>query len=90
MNDGSNKGQLPRILLVDDEPAIRRFMQTVLADDHFALSLAENGHAALAAADDFLSTDIPSALNRLVLEGRDSVARALRARRFDAAGDGTA
>ena len=50
MNDGSNKGQLPRILLVDDEPAIRRFMQTVLADDHFALSLAENGHAALAAA----------------------------------------
>ena len=50
MNTPSNLGQLPRILLVDDEPAIRRFMQAALADDHFTLFLAENGHTALAAA----------------------------------------
>ncbi|NMN99644.1 aminopeptidase N [Gordonia sp. TBRC 11910] len=38
----------------------------------------------LAAADAFLATDIPPALHRLVLEGRDGVARSLRARTFDA------
>ncbi|WP_026918890.1 aminopeptidase N [Gordonia shandongensis] len=40
---------------------------------------------ALAAADAFLAGDVPPALARLVLEGRDSVARALRARAFDTA-----
>lgn len=39
-----------RILIVDDEPAIRRFLQTALMDGEFALFLAENGHAALSAA----------------------------------------
>lgn len=39
---------------------------------------------ALAAADRLLGTDIPPALHRLILEGRDSVARAVRARTFDA------
>ncbi len=39
-----------RILIVDDEPAIRRFLKTALADGEFALFLADNGHAALAAA----------------------------------------
>jgi len=39
-----------RILIVDDEPAIRRFLQTALADGEFALFLADNGHAALSAA----------------------------------------
>ena len=37
----------------------------------------------LARADRFLAGDHPPALRRLVLEGRDSVARALRAQRFD-------
>ena len=41
---------LPRILIVDDEPAIRRFLKTALMDGEFTLFQAENGHAALSAA----------------------------------------
>ena len=41
---------LPRLLVVDDEPAIRRFLQTALAGGEFALHQAENGQAALAQA----------------------------------------
>jgi two-component system KDP operon response regulator KdpE len=41
---------LPRILVVDDEAAIRRFLSTVLKAEDFSLHLAETGHAALAAA----------------------------------------
>lgn len=41
---------LPRLLVVDDEPAIRRFLQTALAGGEFSLHLAENGQAALAQA----------------------------------------
>jgi two-component system KDP operon response regulator KdpE len=40
----------PRILIVDDEPAIRRFLRTVLDSEEFSVHEAENGHAALAAA----------------------------------------
>ncbi|MGV9712296.1 aminopeptidase N [Gordonia sp. NPDC003424] len=40
--------------------------------------------AGLAAADEFLAGDHPPALKRLVSEGRDTVARSLRAREFDA------
>ncbi len=39
---------------------------------------------ALAAADEFLSGEHPSALKRLISEGRDGVARSLRAQKFDA------
>ncbi|EHB53961.1 aminopeptidase N [Mycolicibacterium rhodesiae JS60] len=39
---------------------------------------------ALAAADTFLSGELPSALRRLVLEGRAGTERALKARAFDA------
>lgn len=38
-----------RILIVDDEHAIRRFLQTIL-EKEFCLHMAEDGHAALAAA----------------------------------------
>ena len=38
-----------RILVIDDELSIRRFLQTVL-EDEFTLHLAEGGHAGLAAA----------------------------------------
>ncbi|MGC4963956.1 aminopeptidase N [Gordonia sp. DT218] len=38
----------------------------------------------IAAADEFLSADHPPALKRLISEGRDTVARSLRAREFDA------
>jgi len=41
---------LPRILVIDDELAIRRFLQTVLSTEGFSLHEAEGGHAGLAAA----------------------------------------
>lgn len=50
MNEPPKEGQLPRILVVDDEPAIQRFLHTALAENEFTLFQAANGHAALAAA----------------------------------------
>jgi two-component system KDP operon response regulator KdpE len=44
---------MPRILVVDDELAIRRFLHTVLSSEEFSLHEAENGHAGLAAAAAF-------------------------------------
>ena len=44
---------LPRILVVDDELAIRRFLHTVLSSEEFILHEAENGHAGLASAAAF-------------------------------------
>ncbi len=41
---------VPRILIVDDEISIQRFLHTVLDTGEFSLHQAENGHAALAAA----------------------------------------
>lgn len=41
---------LPRILIVDDEPQIRRFLRTALDTGEFSIHQAEDGHAALAAA----------------------------------------
>lgn len=43
------EANLPRILIVDDEPAIQRFLKTALANGEFALFQAENGHGALSA-----------------------------------------
>jgi len=40
----------PRILIVDDELSIQRFLHTALDTGEFSLHQAENGHAALAAA----------------------------------------
>ncbi len=39
-----------RILVIDDELAIRRFLHTVLSNEGFVLHEAEGGHAGLAAA----------------------------------------
>jgi two-component system, OmpR family, KDP operon response regulator KdpE len=50
MPDEKNITNLPRILVVDDEPAIQRFLRTALDTGEFSLHQAENGHAALAAA----------------------------------------
>lgn len=44
---------LPRILVIDDELAIRRFLHTVLSSEEFSLHEAENGHAGLASAAAF-------------------------------------
>ncbi|MHC1697729.1 MAG: response regulator [Geobacteraceae bacterium] len=41
---------LPRILVVDDEPSIQRFLHAALDTGEFSLHQADNGHAALAAA----------------------------------------
>jgi DNA-binding response OmpR family regulator len=38
-----------RVLVVDNDPAIRRILQTVLADAGFAVETAANGYAALQA-----------------------------------------
>lgn len=43
------KGNLPRVLIIDDEPAIQRFLHIALADS-FHLIQAENGQQGLAAA----------------------------------------
>lgn len=40
---------LPRILIVDDEPAIQRFLKTALAGGEFSLAQADTGHTALLA-----------------------------------------
>jgi two-component system, OmpR family, KDP operon response regulator KdpE len=44
---------LARILVIDDELAIRRFLHTVLSNEEFVLHEAEGGHAGLAAAAAF-------------------------------------
>ncbi|GAB7026179.1 response regulator [Geotalea toluenoxydans] len=46
----NQKNGLPRILIVDDEPAIQRFLQTALDTGEFSLHKADDGHSALAAA----------------------------------------
>ncbi|MBT0665944.1 response regulator [Geobacter pelophilus] len=48
--NGSNQ---PRVLVVDDEIAIRRFLHTILTAEGFTLHEAETGHAGLAAAAAF-------------------------------------
>ena len=48
-----NTDNLPRILIVDDELAIRRFLHTILSAEDFFLHEAESGHAGLAAAAAF-------------------------------------
>lgn len=47
MPEGKN---LPRILIVDDEPPIQRFLRAALSSEEFSIHQAESGHAALAAA----------------------------------------
>jgi len=46
----AKEDNLPRILIVDDELSILRFLHTALDTGEFTLHQAENGHAALAAA----------------------------------------
>jgi len=48
-----NSDNVPRILIIDDELAIRRFLHTVLSGSNFFLHEAGDGHAGLAAAATF-------------------------------------
>jgi two-component system KDP operon response regulator KdpE len=50
MDETKPVDHLPRILVVDDEAAIRRLLATVLGSSGFAVHLAENGSLGLAAA----------------------------------------
>jgi len=45
-----NKASVPRVLMVDDEVTILRFLRSALGTGEFVLFQAENGHGALAAA----------------------------------------
>lgn len=45
-----SSANVTRVLVVDDEVTIRRFLRTALDTGEFSLHEAENGHAALAAA----------------------------------------
>jgi two-component system KDP operon response regulator KdpE len=49
MPDEKKSANLPRILVVDDELPIQRFLRTALDTGEFSLHQAENGHGALAA-----------------------------------------
>ena len=53
MTTERTRENLPRILIIDDELAIRRFLHTVLSSEEFCLHEAENGHAGLAASAAF-------------------------------------
>jgi two-component system KDP operon response regulator KdpE len=50
MPDEKKSANLPRILVVDDELPIQRFLRTALDTGEFSLHPVENGHGALAAA----------------------------------------
>ncbi len=53
MTSGGTAENPARILVIDDELAIRRFLHTVLNNKEFILHEAEGGHAGLAAAAAF-------------------------------------
>ena len=50
MSNPKSSVNLPRVLVVDDEVTILRFLRSVLDTGEFSLYQAENGHGALAAA----------------------------------------
>ncbi len=66
---------LPRILVVDDELAIRRFLHTVLSSEAFLLHEAENGHAGLAATTVFRPDVILLDLGLPDLDGIEVITR---------------
>ena len=66
---------LPRILVIDDELAIRRFLHTVLSSEEFCLHEAENGHAGLASAAAFRPDVILLDLGLPDLDGIEVITR---------------
>lgn len=47
MMSENTAGNLPRVLIIDDEVAIRKFLRTVLSSEEFLLYEAENAHTGL-------------------------------------------
>lgn len=66
---------LPRILIIDDELAIRRFLHTILSSEDFSLHEAENGHSGLAAAAAFKPDIILLDLGLPDLDGIEVITR---------------
>ncbi|MFH1028831.1 MAG: response regulator [Pseudomonadota bacterium] len=66
---------LPRILIIDDELAIRRFLHTILSSEDFSLHEAENGHAGLSAAAAFKPDIILLDLGLPDLDGIEVITR---------------
>ncbi|MDR3578933.1 MAG: response regulator [Oryzomonas sp.] len=66
---------LPRILVIDDELAIRRFLHTVLSSEEFSLHEAEGGHSGLAAAAAFRPDVILLDLGLPDLDGIEVITR---------------
>jgi nitrogen regulation protein NR(I) len=62
---------MPKILIVDDEPQIRRILSTLLSDNGFEVAEAESGEQALAVAEKF-RPDI--ALLDINMPGMDGIA----------------
>jgi two-component system KDP operon response regulator KdpE len=50
MDSENSRSNLPRILVIDDEAAIQRFLKAALDTVEFSIHQAANGHAGLAAA----------------------------------------
>lgn len=53
MTNGGTTDNPARILVIDDELAIRRFLHTLLSNEEFVMQEAEGGHPGLAAAAAF-------------------------------------
>ncbi len=64
-----------RILVIDDEVAIRRFLHTILSNEEFTLHEAEGGHAGLAAAATFRADVILLDLGLPDLDGVEVIKR---------------
>lgn len=80
---GSAQAQPPRVLIVDDEEPIRRFVGRVLRDMGFETATAESGADALAVASTFGPVDL--LLTDLMMPNMngDELARRMRAQEPD-------
>jgi len=67
---------MPRILIVDDEPQIRRILSVLLSDNGFEVAEAESGEQSLAVAEEFRPDVALLDINMLGMDGL-AVLRAL-------------
>ena len=60
-----------KILIVDDEPAIRKLYQAEFKEDGYEVVLADNGNSALATVDD--NQDIDLVILDIKMDGKDGL-----------------